>query len=247
MESLIERQGREVLKGLATFPDDATGIGAEDVLFDEERWEAIYADELTDVLMPMLVAGYGSGAEKLRAAAGKSAKIVKAPIEGWDVFNMEVLVWAEQYPRFFAERVNVAFAKRITEVVAQGMAKGEHLGELKKRLAADVFDGKITSKRAEMIARTEGSRAAHAGENQAWAQSGVVEAKVWKAFPDACEFCLAMDGKTIDLGGTYFELGQEADGVDGGKMPMNYETVQRPPLHPNCHCDEEPVLRELNE
>jgi len=247
MASLIERQGRAVFAKLDTFDDEAQGLDVSAILFDEERWDIIYADELADVLMPMLVDGWTAGIGKLRAAIGKAVKAVKAPIDGWDVFNQEVLSWAQRYPRFFAERVNTAFAKRITEVVAQGMAAGENIRELKKRLADKVFSGKVTSARAETIARTEGSRAAHAGENQAWEQSGVVEGKTWAAFDDACQFCRAMDGKYIELGGTFFELGQTAEGVDGGKMAMNYETVKAPPLHPRCHCGEEPVLRELNE
>lgn len=243
MASLTERQGRVVLSRLALFDDETLGLDVSAVLFDQERWDIIYADELAEVLMPILVDGWISGTAKLRAAIGKAAKAVKAPIDGWDVFNQEVLSWAQRYPRFFAERVNTAFAKRITEVIASGLAKGENIRDLRKRLSRDVFNGDVTKYRAEMIARTEGSRASHAGENQAWQQSGVVEAKIWKAFPDACQFCRKMDGKQISIGEHYFELGQEADGVDGGKMPMNYETVEAPPLHVHCHCDEEPVLK----
>ena len=247
MAALIVRQGREVMAKAAMFSDTDVGIDPSAILFDEEKWEIIYAEELAEVLMPMLVDGWKAGIDRVRAGSGKSAKAVKAPIEGWDVFNAEVLAWAERYPRYFAERVNVAFAKRITEVVAQGMAKGENMRELKQRLREKVFNGDVTSYRAEMIARTEGSRAAHAGENQAWKQSGVVEAKVWKALEGACEFCQAMDGKTISMGEHYFEIGQEAEGVDGGKMALNYETVEGPPLHPHCSCDEEPVFKELGQ
>ena len=247
MASLITRQGREVFGKLATFAETDVGIDPSAILFDEEKWEIIYGDELGGVLMPMLIDGWKSGIDRLRAAVGKSAKAVKAPIEGWDVFNVEVLAWAQRYPRYFAERVNVAFARRITEVVAQGMAAGENIRELRKRLSEQVFDGKVTKYRSEMIARTEGSRAAHAGEEQAWIQSGVVEAKIWRTQEGACEFCLAMEGKLIELGGAYYEIGQSVEGVDGGKMALNYETVEGPPLHPNCHCGKEPVLKELGE
>lgn len=128
-----------------------------------------------------------------------------------------------------------------------GLSEGEGIRELRKRLADKVFDGDVTRYRADMIARTEGSRAAHAGENQAWEQSGVVAAKVWRILPGACQYCTPLDGKIIEIGGTYFEQGQVAEGNEGGKMNLNYETVQAPPLHPHCHCDEEPVLREIGE
>ena len=247
MADLIQRQGREVMAKVATFADTDVGIDPSAILFDEEKWEIIYADELGEVLMPMLVDGWRAGIDRVRAGSGKTAKAVKAPIEGWDVFNAEVLSWAQRYPRHFAERVNVAFARRITEVVAQGMAAGENMRELRQRLRKKVFNGDVTSYRAEMIAHTKGSRAAHAGEEQAWIQSGVVEAKVWRALEGACEFCQAMDGKMIELGGAYHEIGQSMEGVDGGKMALNYETVEGPPLHPHCHCGKEPVFKELGQ
>jgi len=245
MESLLTRQGRVVMAKLDTFDDDTQELDVSAILFDEERWDIIYADELEDVLMPMLVDGWTAGVDKLRAATGKAAKAVKAPIDGWDVFNAEVLSWAQRYPRAFAERINVVFAKRITEVVAQGMAAGENIRELKKRLADKVFDGKVTSKRADMIARTEGSRASHAGEREAWKQSGVVEVQIWRISEGACQFCVPMEGKPVGLDEPYFDIGGVAEGADGGKMNLNYETVQGPPLHPHCACYQEPVLREV--
>ena len=197
--------------------------------------------------MPMLVDGWVQGQAKLRAAAGKAAKAVKAPIDGWDVFNEEVLSWAQRYPRSFAERVNVSFAKRITQVIAKGLSEGENVRELRKRLGDKVFSGKVTKARAEAIARTEGSRASHQGEMQAWEQSGVVEGKIWRILPGACQFCRPLDGKLISLEGSYFDLGQVAEGDEGGKMKMNYETVEAPPLHTHCHCFQEPVLKELGQ
>ena len=52
-----------------------------------------------------------------------------------------------------------------------------------------------------------------------------------------------MEGKLNELDGVFFEQGQELV-TDAGRMRFDYETVARPPLHPNCHCTDDPILIE---
>ena len=233
MADLIARQGHEVDGNLeAHMADPALP------LIDVEKWAGTYAATLEPVLQRMLLAGWREGQRRLSTAQGK------ALIEGWDVFDPNVLTWAQNYPREFGARVNTAFAKRITQVVATGMSEGQRLSELRARVNEQVFSGTATKAKADTIARTEASRASNAGIEQSWRSSGVVSAKVWRTTPTAewpCEWCLAMDGKIIELEAPFFEQGQELE-TDAGKMRFDYETVGHPPLHPNCLCTEDPVL-----
>ena len=233
MADLIARQGHEVDGNLeAHMADPALP------LLDVEAWAGTYAATLEPVLQRMLLAGWREGQRRL------AAEQRKALIEGWDVFDPNVLAWAQNYPREFGARVNVAFAKRITQVVATGMSEGQRLSELRARVNEQVFSGTATKAKADTIARTEASRASDRGMEQSWINSGVVEAKVWRTTPMEewpCEWCLAMEGKIIELGQPYFDQGQELE-TDAGKLRFDYETVQGPPLHPNCHCTKDPVL-----
>lgn len=78
------------------------------------------------------------------------------------------------------------------------------------------------------------SRAYHAGQELAAKQSGVVAGKRWLASSDACERCLALDGKVVALGEPFIVL------PEGGP----YATVMYPPLHPKCQCSWTEVLNE---
>lgn len=93
------------------------------------------------------------------------------------------------------------------------------------------YEARSLKYRAEMIARTETSRASNAGQQEAWDQAvdqGLLDPKttrkVWIAADDACADCLAIiddneDGVPID---------EDFDTFDG---PMD-----GPPAHPNCRC-----------
>ena len=73
----------------------------------------------------------------------------------------------------------------------------------------------------------------------------MVSAKVWDANDDACPFCLAMDGKVVELGNLFMDKGQTQTVDFNGKEIMlsnNYLPMQGPPRHPNCRCDLVPQL-----
>lgn len=87
------------------------------------------------------------------------------------------------------------------------------------------------SDRAQLIARTESMRAAHAGQRIAWQQgvdAGIVPPgakRVWIVTDDdrLCPDCADLDGETANIDGEY----------DAG-----YAWVDGPPLHPQCRCTE---------
>jgi hypothetical protein len=139
-----------------------------------------------------------------------------------------------------SESVGKAFRDRI----AAGLKNGDSVPELRKRIEG-MFSDEARNARSLMIARTESARAIELGREIAWQESGVVSAKVWDANGDSCPFCQAMHGRTVELGGKYWEKG-DTMGVefDGQQISMSfgYDAVQAPPLHPSCRCTLEPVL-----
>ena len=91
------------------------------------------------------------------------------------------------------------------------------------RDAANRYQTAVHRYRANTIARTETMRAASEGRMQAWNQGitqGFIGAnwqKEWIPESDACDICLGLRGKRINIKDSF---------------PMG-----EPPAHPNCRCD----------
>jgi len=124
----------------------------------------------------------------------------------------------------------------------EGLRLDEGIPDLKERVNR-IFDNAETF-RSERIARTESIRYNNAAAQQAYEDSGVVEAKEWLVEPDACEFCAPMAGKIVDLKDSFFKEGDTATGAEGGRMDLDYGTTEYPPLHPMCRCHTAPILIE---
>lgn len=128
----------------------------------------------------------------------------------------------------FAESTNATTSMQLDEALSKlrdeisaGLTEGDTRVELTKRVE-EVFD-QADSSRAETIARTEGSRAAHEGELMGAKESGVVSGKYWMASADACDICLELAAKgTIPLDENFTET--------------DYGPVSGPPCHPNDQC-----------
>ena len=176
-------------------------------------------------------------------ARGISCLAEKYPGLGFDVTNPEVTTFLQDYPMTFARKVNARTANNLAAEFVEGLNNGETVRELSDRVR-DTLGPETSRYRADMIARTESSRAQHAGQNLAWKQSGVVSAEVWSAAPDCCDFCQVMDGKVAGLDEAFLAVGGSVDLEDGRSLVNNYETVGYPPLHPHCRCDVLPVMLE---
>ena len=138
---------------------------------------------------------------------------------------------------------------RLTDILQDGIEKGESIRDLSKRVgdwageAGDETRG--TKARSRMIARTETTRAQIEGQIEAFEETGVVACKKWVLSPNACEFCTAVarKAKVAGLRDDFLSKGQTLKGTQGGTMTINYESINGAPLHPNCRCSVEPVLR----
>lgn len=141
--------------------------------------------------------------------------------------------------RRMAKNYNQETIDRLSDTLSEGLANGEALGKLKKRVA-EVYE-QARGYRAERIARTETLKASNNATNFAYKQTGYVTAKKWFANPDHCGFCDTMDGKTVGLDNDFASKGEAVEGEDGTTYVLDYEDVQSPPLHPNCRCTIIPV------
>lgn len=151
---------------------------------------------------------------------------------------------ASKKPKTFLQRLGDYFDRRTfafaTQVVKEtnrtlraslkeGVVAGESIPQLKKRVS-ELFTG-MEGYRSERIARTETILASNFSTEEAYVESGVVEAKEWLTTRDerTDDECADLDGKIITLGGKFF---------DG-----DYFNGQYPPLHANCRCTIIPVVK----
>lgn len=172
----------------------------------------------------------------------------------FDVRNPKVQEWLQNYSGLMANRVNETVREKIRESLSEGIAQGETTRDITKRIAeslgAEINEaGKVVASdalkyRAEMIARTELARAEMAGRDWQLKDAGATRV-IWRANPDACEFCADLDGKEIAIGESFFKQGDSFElaqlpGEDRHQvMHLDYSDVDYPPLHPNCVCDAE--------
>jgi len=127
--------------------------------------------------------------------------------------------------------------------LAEGVKLGESIPQIRKRV--ETLFGDMEKYRSERIARSEVIRASNFGAKEAYRQSGVVEELEWLTTDDemTCEFCAPLNGEIIKLNENFFDRGDKYRGSEGGLMDIDYESVQHPPLHPNCRCTIIPVVK----
>lgn len=142
----------------------------------------------------------------------------------------------------FARETTETTNKALSKTLLEGIDAGESIMKLRNRVK-ELFT-EISTKRAEMIARTESATYIHYADQKVYEKSGVT-IKEWFADPGACEFCQPMDGMKVPVSTNFFNKGDVAFSTTGQQMPMNYRAVNAPPLHPNCTCTLLAVLPDL--
>lgn len=117
--------------------------------------------------------------------------------------------------------------------------EGASIADLRTTLK-DYFDD---SAKADMIARTEVSRATGYAQEEVYKEGGAV-GKQWITADDerTCEFCSEMDGVIVATDENFVEKGDDFAGASGGILSIGYSDVKSAPLHPSCRCDLIPVF-----
>jgi len=137
--------------------------------------------------------------------------------------------------------VNSTIVKNLREKLSAGMAEGEGIPDLRKRVS-EVFEG-LSRFGAERVARTETIWAWNEGARQGYKQSGIVEKLQWISSGDqrTCDWCLDMDGAIIGIDTSFFDKGDTYE-VNGRELDFTYEKVDHPPIHCMCLSGDSLVL-----
>lgn len=133
---------------------------------------------------------------------------------------------------------------KLTAILDEGIKQGHSIGQISASIREE-FEA-FRKSQTDRIARSEILRASNAGAVDAWTQSGVVSGKQWLTDSNPCEFCAPLEGKIIDLDTSFFDKGDRLQN-DGKSLSLDYDSVEEPPLHPNCECTVIPVLKDIRE
>lgn len=237
VKKVNDDQVKEVLKNLPNEVKDYNGkTKALEDLFDAEKWITIMADLITPISIDVF---------KQEAAA--AAKLIGIELD--NPLTPESRRALEHGIGLMARRYNETTRDQLKSRLEDGINQGLGLDDLKERVM-EVYDFS-NEVRAEMVARTETFRTANAATRDTWKQSGIVKSLKWYTAADerTCEFCGPMHGKVIGIDETFFNLGDTVDGSEGGTLPVDYDTIENPPLHVQCRCYVRPekiTLREMN-
>lgn len=142
----------------------------------------------------------------------------------FDLFNPKVLDAVDAAAYAFCRETNETATRELGDalddlrrLMREGLPQGDAVALLAKKVRMIFAD----PMRAFRIAATEGSRAVHGGQMMAAVEAGV-KRHSWLASADACEQCLSLDGKTVNIGEPFH--------VDQKGGP--YAVILYPPAHP---------------
>jgi len=138
----------------------------------------------------------------------------------FDISNPRIKQWLEDYSFKFAENLEATSIEKLRSILETGFEEGKSIPEIMKDITQyfDAWD----RYRAEIISRTETSRASNEAAIEAYEQSGVVKEKEWLTAPDCCDICAELDGEVVALEDTFFD--------------DDYGDGMAPPRHVNCRC-----------
>ena len=222
-KKVFEQQRKKVLKNLNKKKAIKASVDISGLQLNKVEEAAI----TIAVVMPVLEELFKESADETFTFLGVDMVM--------DTSTEEVQTLLKAETRKFSNSVTKTTNIAIKNQVAEGLKNNESIPQIGKRIN-NIFDVANKS-RAEAIARTETVRYNSAATERAFVESGVVEAKEWNVEPDACQFCAPMTGAIVPLGSSFFDKDVEITGSDGGKMTLDYDTTEYPPLHTNCFID----------
>jgi len=208
----------------------------DDIKFNSTKYTQMYLGEMVGVMNPVWERGLIVG--NLSLPDGSRIDV------GAFIEQPQAQKFIEKNTFKFLESESESVQNEFRRQLSAGIKDGDSIQAMRKRMTG-MFTDERKNARSAMIARSESARAIEMGREASWAESGVVVGKVWDANGDACPFCQAMHGKTVELGGNYWNLGDTMTVDFQGKdihMSFNYGATPTPPLHPNCRCSLQPQI-----
>lgn len=225
IKAQFERQKKEVVDKLP-----AKEVNIDDFVLDPEDESKVVAEVTTPIMRKII----------------KEQGDLAAIFVGADDFD-ELTARAQNYIKKRTLKIGFEMTEEtnvlLKESLKEGIKLGESIAQIRTRIV-NLFDG-MEKYRAERIARSEVIRASNFAAKEAYRQSGVVEELEWLTTDDemTCEWCGPMNGEHIKLNETFFDKGDKFQGSDGSLLEVDYESVQHPPLHPNCRCTIIPIIK----
>lgn len=229
-KKLLQAQLKEALNNLEA---KATGFTKDFVeqLFDDGAADEAFTEGLTPVL------------RQLAEQQGAIALVFAGDEESEFQMTANLESFVKQGTRKMAGNFNDETLAKLNATLTEGIAGGEGIGKLQQRVRGVYEEAGRT--RAVRVARTETLKTSNSATNWAYKQTGYVKQKQWYVNPGACEICVSFDGKTLPLDEDFASLGQNIDYQDeeGNERTyaIDYDTIENPPLHPNCRCTIIPV------
>jgi SPP1 gp7 family putative phage head morphogenesis protein len=224
-------QRAESLRNLEAHASSLKKKDLDQKLFDDAAADATMVEKIKPVL------------KELVKQQGSLALIFAGDDENEFQFTTPLETFLQNSTVKMASGFNDETLLKLNVTLAEGIQLGESLDKLRKRVES-VYDD-IDRYRANRLARTETLKASNAATNFAYKQTGYVKAKEWYVNPDSCPICAEMEGKTVPLDDEFLPLGDSVDYTDEEgeeqSYPISYDTIETPPLHPNCRCTILPV------
>lgn len=244
MTLMFKAMEAEIIKNLKAYgkpkaiedeaSDAAFAASADDIIssvYNEAKWADEIAQQSAPFIRGLLANGLVDATEKLEGVIIVNASS-PAVLQALDERAGQI------------RSVATTVQREIRDDIAESISLGESRGDTIKRVR-EQFDAR---NKADRVVRTETIWAHNEGTTLAWEQSGVVTAVKWDTVPDdrRCPYCASMHGKVQKLGGNWFDKGESltVDGDAGNPITLKfgYEPIKHPPLHPNCRCQQIPII-----
>lgn len=233
LKPVFVEQRKEALNNLEAHASSLKKASGQK-LFDDAYYDQI----MVKTLQPLMIDLAGTQGGLGLAFAGDDKDTFKVTSSFEKILKESTLKMATNF--------NDETIDRLNKTLAEGIQGGEGIGDLQKRVG-DVYDN-IEGYRSERIARTETMKASNEAAVEGYKQTGFVTEKVWTVNPDACPECEVFDGKTVGLEETFLGIGEsysyKDDGGNEQSKTNDYDSVDVPPLHPNCRCTIVPSVTE---
>lgn len=189
-----------------------------------------YADPMAAAMTPLLSAYWDEAGQLTRERLGLDP-------DGWRVIDPHVhemiqsqaMDFCESTLQTTTETVQDAYTKLREELQASIIDTGEAGPALRKRVQS-IFTT-LSRDHADMIARTEASRAVNRAGLQSAIESGVCSGKKWLASGHSCQRCLELERRTAEE-----PVPLETPFLTGQSDKAAYADIPSPPLHPFCRC-----------
>jgi hypothetical protein len=190
---------------------------------------ADYADPMASAMTPLISAYWDEAGKVTRERLGLDPdewRVVDPHLHG--MIQGQAHDFCQSTLSTTADTVQDAYRKLRDELAASLITEGEAGPALRKRVEG-IFTG-LSRDHADLIARTEASRAVHQASLQSAKESGVVSGKVWLLSTNACSLCHELEAASkahpVPLDGEFANIGSNP----------TYASIKMPPGHPRCRC-----------